>query len=149
MKEKALIVDIDGTLSDNTHRLHMFNENVKDWTAINEQSRYDLPVMWCQEMVHMYNRAGYKILFITGRAAEAEGVTREWLMRYISPEVDWSLMMRPSDDTREDWVVKKDIYNQKVMPFYEVEFCLEDRDSVTNMWRGLGLVCLQVKESTY
>ena len=147
--QKAIIVDIDGTLSDNTHRLHMFNDNIKDWTEINERSRYDLPVLWCQDMVHMYAKEGYKILFVTGREARAEAVTREWLTRYISPSVDYVLMMRGLTDTRPDFIVKHEIYLRDIAPFYEVAFCLEDRDSVTHMWRSIGLTCLQVKDSTY
>lgn len=147
--EKAIIVDIDGTLSDNTHRLHMFNDNIKDWTEINERSRYDLPVLWCQDMVHIYAQAGYKILFVTGRVASAEAVTREWLTRYVSPSVDYTLHMRGLTDTRPDFIVKQEIYMRDIAPFYQVSFCLEDRDSVTHMWRSLGLTALQVKDSTY
>lgn len=147
--KKAIIVDIDGTLSDNTHRLHMFNDNIKDWTEINERSRYDLPVLWCQEMVHIYAAAGYKVLFVTGRESRAEAVTKEWLTRYISASVDYTLLMRGLTDTRPDFIVKNEIYVRDIMPFYEVAFCLEDRDSVTQMWRSIGLPCLQVKDSTY
>lgn len=148
-KQKAIIVDLDGTLTDNSHRLHMFNDNIKDWTEINERSRYDLPVLWCQEMVNIYAAAGYKILFVTGRAAQAEAVTREWLTRYISPAVNYQLYMRGLTDTRLDPFVKQEIFFRDIMPFYEVAFCLEDRDSVTRMWRSIGLIALQVKDSTY
>jgi len=148
-RQKAIIVDLDGTLSDNSHRLRMFNDQVKDWTQINELSRYDLPHIWCQDMVHIYHAAGFKILFVTGRSQEAEDVTREWLTKYISPAVDWTLLMRHKDDHREDWIVKEDIFVRDIAPLYDVQFCLEDRESVTNMWRRIGLICLQCKESTY
>jgi hypothetical protein len=148
MKTRAIIVDLDGTLTDNTHRLHMLTTPEKDWVAINEHSRYDLPVLWCQEMVQMYHNAGYKILFVTGRAAFAESITREWLTRYIGP-LDYQLYMRPLTDTREDFIVKQEIFQRDILPFYDVAFALEDRDSVTRMWRDIGVTCLQVKDSTY
>lgn len=149
MKRKALIIDIDGTLSDNTHRLHLFNKNVKDWTEINELSRYDLPNLWCQSIVHLFGEQGYKIIFMTGRSEEAERVTREWLMRYVSPAIDWTLLMRGKDDRREDFEIKEDLYCQHVAPLYDVEFCVDDRDQNVQMFRRIGLVCLQCKENTY
>lgn len=149
MKQIALIVDLDGTLTDNTHRLHMFNSTVKDWKAINERSRYDLPNLWCQNLINLYSQAGYKIIFLTGRSEEFEDITREWLMRYVSPAVDYTLLMRGKLDTREDFEMKLDIYRSKIEPLYEVEFCIDDRTQVVNMWRALGLTCLQCKEDTY
>jgi len=146
---KAIIVDLDGTLTNNDHRIGMLHAEVKDWDAINEASRFDLPVLWCQDMVHIYAQAGYKILFVTGRTATYESVTREWLTRYISPAVDFTLMMRPVTDRREDFIVKMEIFQRDILPFYDVAFALEDRDSVTRMWRDIGLTCLQVKDSTY
>ncbi len=151
MKQKAIIVDLDGTLSDNTPRLHYFDNHtqVKDWTAINELSRYDLPNLWCQEMVHIYKDAGYKILFITGRAENAKQVTIEWLTRYLSPHVDYELHMRGAHDTREDFIVKEEIYTFLIAPRYDVSFAIDDRQQVVDMWRRIGLTCLQCKDSTY
>jgi hypothetical protein len=149
MRRKAIIVDLDGTLTDNTHRLGLLMAPKKDWDKISEQSAYDLPVLWCQDMVQIYSDAGYTILFVTGRHQKYEPVTREWLMRYVSPSVDYVLMMRPHEDFREDFMVKLDIYQKEIVTFYDVAFCLEDRDSVTRMWRDIGLYCLQVKDNTY
>jgi acid phosphatase class B len=151
MKQKAIIVDIDGTLSDNTARLHFFENHsqVKDWTEINEMSINDPPHVWCQNLVHLYNSAGYKIIFITGRADNAKRVTTKWLDQYINKDVDYTLHMRGSHDHRDDYIVKQDIYNEMVKPYYEVDFAVDDRQSVVDMWRSIGVTCLQCKESDY
>lgn len=149
MKQKAIIVDLDGTLTDNTHRIHMFNQDVKDWTYINELSRYDLPHTWCQELVHLYKDAGYKIIFLTGRAANARPVTVEWLTRYISPHVDYELHMRAEHDHREDCLCKQEILVNSLLPRYDIVFAIDDRQQNVEMFRSLGIVCLHCKESDY
>lgn len=151
MKHKAIIVDIDGTLSDNTHRLHYFTNHtqVTNWAPINELSKNDPPNVWCQEMVHLYKKAGYKILFITGRAEDAKQVTVEWLTKHLDAGVDYELHMRGEFDRRDDYIIKLDIYNELIKQRYDVAFVVEDRQSVVEMWRSIGLTCLQCKEATY
>ena len=51
--------------------------------------------------------------------------------------------MRPAKDNRKDFIVKQEIYENYIKPKYEVLFCLEDRTHIAQMWRSLGLVCLQ------
>ena len=50
--------------------------------------------------------------------------------------------MRPSDDNRYDDEVKLDLFERNYKK-EDVWFVLEDRQMVVNMWRSLGLTCLQ------
>jgi hypothetical protein len=52
--------------------------------------------------------------------------------------------MRASDDNRADDVVKNEIFERDVAPFYNVQFTVDDRQRVVDMWRAKGLTCLQV-----
>ena len=52
-----------------------------------------------------------------------------------------NLLMRPSDDNRYDDEVKLDHLKEIIKE--DVWFVLEDRQMVVNMWRSLGLLCLQ------
>ena len=51
--------------------------------------------------------------------------------------------MRPHDDFRKDDVIKAEIYEKEILPYYHVLFVVEDRKSVVEMWREKGVVCLQ------
>ena len=44
---------------------------------------------------------------------------------------------------------KKFFYQTKIKDKYQIDFVLEDRNSVVKMWREIGLVCFQVAETNY
>jgi hypothetical protein len=45
---------------------------------------------------------------------------------------------------RKDAIVKRELFDAHVRGTWNVNFVLDDRQQVVDMWRGLGLVCLQV-----
>jgi hypothetical protein len=59
------------------------------------------------------------------------------------------LMMRKTGDKRKYSIVKKEIFNEHIKGKYCVDFVLDDRNQVVEMWRKLGLVCLQVAEGNF
>jgi hypothetical protein len=52
--------------------------------------------------------------------------------------------MRTEGDHRSDDIVKKEIYEKRIAPWYDVVAVFDDRDKVVKMWRDLGLLCCQV-----
>jgi hypothetical protein len=75
-------------------------------------------------------------------------ITEEWLHKHAAVPVTY-LYMRPAGDTRPDEIVKRELYFQHVDMAYNVEFVLDDRNKVVDMWRELGLPCLQVAEGAF
>lgn len=57
--------------------------------------------------------------------------------------------MRPEGDIRKDSIVKRELFEKYVRPYYNIEFVLDDRNQVVEMWRSLGLKCLQVAEGDF
>lgn len=95
----------------------------------------------------MYKGRGFAILLISGRPAEYKPETKTWLADH---EVEYdALWMRSTRDSRPDFVVKKEIYEQFIQGQYNVFFVLDDRDQVVKMWRSQGLTCLQVAEGNF
>jgi hypothetical protein len=41
-------------------------------------------------------------------------------------------------------VVKLELFDEHIRDQYDVQFVLDDRNQVVDMWRQLGLTCLQV-----
>jgi predicted secreted acid phosphatase len=148
MKRRAIIVDLDGTLCDNGHRRHVYEQEPKDWKLINELSKYDLVNDWCLEIVNLFALNGYKIIFLTGRSAHSWDVTEDWLNRNVGHGVDWQLMMRPKNDHRLDTVVKSEIFFRDILPMYDVKFAIDDRKPVVDMWRSIGVTCLDCASDT-
>jgi FMN phosphatase YigB (HAD superfamily) len=136
--QKAILVDIDGTLADVEHRVHHVQSDTKNWKAFNDGMVHDELNLWCADLIRAMNKEGYKIVFITGRG---ESYREEW-MNKNNIEFD-KLYMRPKNDRREDFDVKKELYEKEIKNIYKVLFVVEDRASVVKMWREIGLVCLQ------
>ena len=52
--------------------------------------------------------------------------------------------MRRTKDFRKDAIVKTELFDAHIRGRYEVLFVLDDRNQVVEMWRVMGLPCLQV-----
>jgi len=137
---KAILVDLDGTAA------HMGTRDPFDETRVHE----DVPDPVVAEIVQLYIRAGYWIVFCSGRTAGCYDKTSDWLEKHIVPGTyNWDLFMRPVGDTRADYQVKLDLFNKHIRPVYDIKFALDDRDQVVRLWRALGIKCLQVAEGNF
>lgn len=140
-KHKAIIVDLDGTLCDVEHRVHHVKSKPKNWGAFNQAMDQDKPYFWCIELIAAMKARDYKIYFVTGRDENFRKMTTEWLERH-NVHYD-ELHMRRDQDFREDSEVKEEIYINKIEKTSQVLFVVDDRKSVVERWRKLGLTCLQ------
>ncbi|MBV1934915.1 MAG: hypothetical protein KUG59_09500 [Parvibaculaceae bacterium] len=51
--------------------------------------------------------------------------------------------MRPDNDSRADHIIKEEILDKLLAQGAEIEFAVDDRNQVVNMWRRRGITCLQ------
>jgi hypothetical protein len=140
MKNKAIIVDLDGTLADITHRRKFVEGKQKDWKNFNHNIIRDELNHWCAEIIRRMI-PDHHVLLVSGRTDDLKQETIEWLKKHAVPFTD--LFMRAGKDYRDDTVVKKEIYEKKIKLFYNVLFVIDDRAKVVKMWREENLVCLQ------
>ena len=140
MKQKAIIVDLDGTLCNADHRKHLVENTPKDWDSFYEGLVHDKPHEWCLDLIDGM-RGMAEIIFVSGRPDNYYEHTQEWLTRHGLHI--WPLFMRKQGDFRKDSIVKTEIYRAHIEPIYQVLFCVDDRQQVVDAWRELGLVCLQ------
>lgn len=140
-KVKVVLCDLDGTLC-------LFEK--QDKSKSNYRSPYDAST--CEN--DLMNEAVAKILgfclkviLVSGREDKYRNQTERWL-EANGIEYD-ALLMRRSGDYRKDSIVKLEIYDEFIKPFYDVEFVLDDRNQVVEMWRDQGLICLQVADGNF
>lgn len=57
--------------------------------------------------------------------------------------------MRPAGDHRRDAIVKRELFDLHIRHQYRVTHVLDDRTQVVQMWRALGLTCLQVADGDF
>lgn len=136
--DDAVIVDIDGTLATMTGRAPY------DWSRVHE----DAPVEAIVELVGLL-RQGHQIIFMSGRDEACRQATEEWLDLHVDRSDDEPLHMRPRGDKRRDSAVKAELFDAHVRDHFNVRYVLDDRQQVVDMWRAIGLTCLQVAEGNF
>lgn len=152
--KKAFVFDIDGTLADNSHRLHYIQGEKKDWNAFYDACAEDKPIEAVTELVSFLDWGIYEdvddaaIVVCTGRPERIRRVTEKWLVEKgcVIPE---SVYMRKDGDFRPDYVVKEEMIAQMRADGYEPILAVEDRKQVVDMWRRNGIMCLQCAEGDY
>jgi predicted kinase len=146
----AVIVDVDGTVA-----LHG-SRNPYDTSRYHE----DTPNATVVEAIRNEDQSNV-ILFCSGRSEEFREVTEQWLAAHVAPPGDediftidhelggWQLFMRPAGDTRNDAIVKLELFDQYIRDRYDVRRCYDDRDRVVSAYRSIGLTVLQVAPGNF
>ncbi|NDV58419.1 AAA family ATPase [Bacteroides sp. 519] len=130
---KAIICDLDGTLALMDNR-NPFDATHADKDELNE------PVA---NVLKTFASQGYQILLVSGR----EDRFREPTVRFLEKHAITyhQLWMRPSKDYRKDSIIKREIFAAEINGKYYIDFILDDRNQVVDMWRKeLKLTCFQV-----
>ena len=129
----AILCDLDGTLAI-IHDRSPFDAKRCETDLLN------IPIA---EILKTYYQKGVKIILISGRDDNARIQTMNWLSYNKIPYN--ALYMRTSSDMRKDAIVKKELYLKHIKEQFYVQFVLDDRNQVVDLWRlELGLPCLQV-----
>ncbi len=137
--KQTVICDLDDTLTNAGHKDALAKAG--NWPAFEAASENDPVNQWCLDLIVSLKKSGkYDILYVTGRNEGMRRLSLNWLKRRNAP--DGLLLMRSNKDYRPDTVIKKQIFERKIEPFYDIAFALEDRPHIAKMWRELGIVCL-------
>lgn len=136
MSRPALLVDLDGTLF-----------------LIGDRSPYDAdncgldtvnPAV--RTVMEWARAAGWAILLASGRGFQvSHRIATERALTWNEIDYDELFTRKPGDD-RKDEVVKEEIYHEYIEDNWDVQLVLDDRGSVTRMWRRIGLTCFQVDD---
>ena len=140
------IVDLDGTLSDGTHRLHLLPTRdlhlTESWSAFNGAAIGDKPIQNTIDVVNMLWKAGMGVIILTGRSDEVETDTLIWLDRY---KVKFDhLIMRRAEDNRKDTVIKEEVL--RAIGLEHIKCAFDDSSNVVKHFRSLGITTYQVTE---
>jgi predicted kinase len=90
---------------------------------------------------------GRNVILVSAREDRFREPTERFLKKHDIQHLH--LLMRASHDSRKDSIIKREIFDTHIRGKYNIEFVLDDRNQVVEMWRQLGLVCLQVAEGDF
>lgn len=149
---KHVLFDMDATLANINHRLHHIRNNDgerrhdADWDSFNEEMHKDVPNANIVVLAILMQLCGKNIQIITGRPEKYRKKTEDWLKKH---DIKYDkLLMRPDDDERSDYLVKEELFHTH-FDVRDILFVVEDRDRVVQMWRDIGLTCLQCQKGDY
>lgn len=129
---ETVIVDVDGTLA------LMSDREPYEWHRVGEDAVNPPVVKHVQDLLS----AGQHVTVMSGRDAACRAQTQAWLDQHVAPGLP--LLMRAKGDTRPDFIVKQEMFNEHIAGRFRVAYVLDDRDSVVRTWRAMGLTCWQV-----
>jgi hypothetical protein len=143
---RAVVVDIDGVLSDAATRQHYLEAPRRDWQAFFEACGDD-PVIEEMRVLLDLLEPGIRVVLLTARPARVHHLTAAWLGRY---KVRWDLLiMRPWGD----YELSRDFKQSSVWDLRDYGFDLllgieDDRRNV-EMLRSEGIPCIYFHSGYY
>jgi len=141
-KKTTILFDIDGTLAHVEHRRPHLEKTPPDWKMFNALMGNDTPHKAVVNLYHaLWESNDYDIIIVTGRNESYRKVTETWL---IWNEIPFSrVIMRADKDNRADHIIKEEILDALLSEGKTIEFTVDDRQQVVDMWRRRGITCLQ------
>ena len=139
MKPKAIIVDMDGTLC------HI-NKNMENPRKYYDSKRVGEDIIddSVSVMVNSMSMCNINIIILTGRedVNNCAKLTEKWLFdNCVKYDL---LLLREHKDHRPGEIVKKELYEKYVKPFYDVLFAIDDMQKIIDMWNSIGIKTLKV-----
>lgn len=141
-----VVFDLDGTLSIVGDRKQFLKQLPKDWDSFFEACDEDAVNKPIADIFRLLKKSSCEIKIVTGRFEKTRGKTMNWLIKNDLSVHHHDLHMRPDGDTRHDTLVKPELIANFIN---DVEMVFEDRNSMVNKWREMGIICLQVAEGDF
>jgi hypothetical protein len=144
-----IVFDIDGTLSDPSHRLHHIQGARKDWDGFFAACRSDAPLPHMVELARSM-MARHEVQFWTGRPERTRTDTHHWLLDCglawtLQHREGFVLRMRADGDHRPDDIVKLEYLDAGWTP----DLIFEDRSRVVDAFRARGIAVAQVARGDF
>jgi predicted kinase len=136
----AVVFDVDNTLAMNTGR------SPYDYTRVHEDV-VDESVAWINDVIA--DAGGVRIFIVSGRDDTCREQTAKWLDD--NGIIYHELLMRDTINDRKcgnkvaDTAVKYRLFQENLRGKYNVRMVFDDRNSVVQQWRAMGLKCAQME----
>lgn len=141
-KEKAIIVDLEGTLSDSSWRQHFLdNKEYHNW---NIGLKVDSPNLVIIALVKQLSH-DHKIIIATAKPIEYEQMAKEWFNLNCNFEYAlWLSRPQGSHPPPSSFVVKK-TFLDKIRKRYDVVLAIDDRFDICRMYRNNGIAVINAQ----
>lgn len=146
----AVIFDRDGTLAaiHNGPGNDGRGKGKEDWAAYNAALPFDAVVPEVAALLHAIKPEVIRIMVSGRMEGDRKGenfrklLMWQWIRKHDLP-IDF-LFMREAGDQRRDSVVKEEILNRDILPFYTPVMAVDDRESICEVWERYGIIVVRV-----
>lgn len=145
-KRKIAIFDLDGTLSNPEHRIHLVRDSdTPNWDEFYRQSAMDKPVVGTIILARALVYAGIHVWIWSGRNEMVKTETRDWLNTHNV--VFHDLLMRPLKDYRPDVELKKQWLDElSDEDRSSIFFAIDDRQRNVELFRSYDIDAALISE---
>ena len=149
-EHKYCIYDLDGTLSDTTHRVHL--AQAKLWDDFHSEAHLDKPFDKIVKLLKLTAKISKNII-LTGRDIKFIGQTNDWFQVHdMSPYIH-DVIMRPIGNYTPDHELKIQMldtyFGGREFVLDSIWLVIEDRDRNVEAMRNIGLTVLQCCAGAY
>ena len=143
---RAVVVDIDGVLSDAVSRQHYLEEPIPDWEGFFDACGDDPIIEEMHRLLDLLDR-DLRILLLTARPARVRPMTHRWLVHY---GFRWDvLVMRPWGDYLSARAFKRESVRDLRAHGFDLQLAFEDDPRNVDMFRSEGIPCVYIHSGYY
>src|SRR5579872_6227025 len=143
---EAVVVDIDGVLSDAQWRQHLLVGHRPDWEGFFSAAAEDPVVHEVHTLLELLDDA-LRVLLVTARPVRVRPETLSWLgahrLRYDL------LVMRPSGELAPAVEVKRAVVDDLREQGFVLRLAIEDHPAIRDMYDAAGVPCLYLHSGYY
>lgn len=142
------IFDIDGTLSNDGHRVHMAMAG----NHAGFDAKHELDATHTAEamLLRAWMASGHKVAYMTGRSEAHRASTVDWFQRHGLP-FTCPLYMRGQHDVRSTVEVKREMLQRHMAKYPDapIAFIMDDHQGTVDLFRSMGYTVLQPRVRPY
>jgi hypothetical protein len=142
----AVVVDLDGVLSDAASRQHYLESPRQDWRSFFDACGDDDVIEEIRVLLELLDPE-LRVLLLTARPERVHPLTEAWLRRY---KIRWDLLvMRPYGDYDVSREFKRASVWELRRAGYDLRLAIEDDQRNVAMFRGESIPCIYLHSGYY
>jgi hypothetical protein len=142
----AVVVDLDGTLSDASGRQHFLERRPKDWDGFFDACGQDPVLSHVARLVECLDDE-MAVILLTARPSRVQALTVAWLAQ---ESIRWDLLvMRADRDFSPSPKAKQDAVVALRGVGFDLRLAVDDDPRNVAMFEGEGIPCLYVHSGYY
>lgn len=143
---EAVVVDIDGVLSDAQWRQHLLLGGRPDWERFFAAAGEDPVVHEVRTLLDLLD-ASLAVLLVTARPIRVRDQTRSWLeVHHLRYDL---LVMRPTREIGPAVEFKRAIVDELRDAGFALRLAIEDHPDIRDMYDAAGVPCLYLHSGYY